>query len=153
MWKVSRLETPSVLFICLLNFAAASRTYWKEKLFHYLKQEERNFFLDLISLLARQWRKKSLINVRPSPVLLMMNRYKFLTISFFCCRFKLTTTKFAVIVKRAAQESIYRVYVCHQTQRHNQLPQWDSTLSSERSRHGSATVTASSSTHKETVFR
>lgn len=83
----------------------------------------------------------------------LINSYKLLNQSFSVLpffRFKLTTTKFAVIVKRAAQGSIYRVYVCHQTRR---LRQWDSTPSSERRRRGFATATASSSTHRETVFR
>lgn len=58
-------------------------------------------------------------------------------------RFKLTTTKFAVIANRAAQESIYQVYVCHQTQRHNQLPPWDSTLSRGHNPREFATVMVS----------
>lgn len=86
----------------------------------------------------------------------LINSYKLLNRTFSSStlfRFKLTTTKFAVIVKRAAQGSIYRVYVCHQTRQLSQFPQWDSTLNRERRRHGFATATVSSWIHRETVFR
>ena len=72
---------------------------------------------------------------------------------FLFVRFKLTTTRFTVIVNRTAQGSICQVYACLQTQRHNQLPRWDSTPSSrERNRRAFATIMASLLTHKGTVF-
>jgi hypothetical protein len=88
-------------------------------------------------------------------LLSMTNKFfKFDFLLFYShCRFKLTTIKFAVIVNRAAQESIYRVYACHQAQRHNQLPRWDSTPNSRgRNRRAFATVMVSLLTHKGTVF-
>lgn len=131
--------------------------YWKEKLFYYLAWKTVRVLTNSLDLPT-----KSLINVCPSSFLSSLTRAwwiatssKHLFFSFVASlfRFKLTTRKFAVIVNHAAQESIYRVYVCHQTQRHNQLPRWDSTLNNrERNRRGFATVMVLLSTHKETVF-
>lgn len=125
----------------------------KVKLFHYLVKKF--FFFDWLNSNLTRW----LMNVVRHSRLLFTVAYfsdKSLQVSLFSyssCRFKLTTIKFAVIVNRAAQESIYRVYACHQTQRHNQLPQWDSTPNSRgRNRRESATVMASLLTHKGTVF-
>lgn len=139
-------ETLSLLFfrkVSAFNWLCFFSCILPIKLFHYLVLK---LFLQLE---LNDWCASS------SVLLLLLSDKLLKVLLFFLCRFrfKLTTIKFAVIENRAAQESIYRVYACHQTQRHNQLPQWDSTPNSKgRNRRESATVMDSLLTHKGTVF-